>query len=255
MIWPRAACTPTGFLTCFTVRFAVGVQIRESRHQVRVQTALGRARGRGVDGAAVDQAPFAHVQRLRWVYSPRVKHDVIVIRYITFCTCRSFFRKLFDDRRRRLCVGQRGRTGKQRGQVRDFRFETTRGRALLDCVPPTAIDCTSGSFVFIRKIDPDQPHGTVSEYQGFIGDEAVKPRSKGRKKKFMWKLTGYSECTKTCGGGIVLTSLYVFLNFTFILIKCTLRFCSVIMHGNNLYLHTCSIWWKKKNRFNKNINT
>lgn len=53
-----------------------------------------------------------------------------------------------------------------------------------------------------RKIRSDQSaHGTVSEYQGFIGDEAVKPRSKGRKKKFAWKLTGYSECTKTCGGG------------------------------------------------------
>lgn len=51
------------------------------------------------------------------------------------------------------------------------------------------------------KFNQDQPHGTQSEYQGFIGDEAAKPRNKGRKKKFIWKLTGYSECTKTCGGG------------------------------------------------------
>lgn len=57
------------------------------------------------------------------------------------------------------------------------------------------------SFVFHRKPNPDQPHETISEYQGFIGDEAMKPRNKGRKKKFLWKLTGYSECTKTCGGG------------------------------------------------------
>ncbi|XP_060862294.1 thrombospondin type-1 domain-containing protein 4 [Metopolophium dirhodum] len=51
------------------------------------------------------------------------------------------------------------------------------------------------------KFNQDQPHGAPSEYQGFIGDEAAKPRNKGRKKKFIWKLTGYSECTKTCGGG------------------------------------------------------
>ncbi|XP_025415701.1 thrombospondin type-1 domain-containing protein 4 isoform X2 [Sipha flava] len=52
-----------------------------------------------------------------------------------------------------------------------------------------------------KKINLNQPLGTVSEFQGFIGDEAVKPRNKGRKKKFLWKLSGYSECTKTCGGG------------------------------------------------------
>lgn len=57
------------------------------------------------------------------------------------------------------------------------------------------------NILFCRKFNQDQPHGTQSEYQGFIGDEAAKPRNKGRKKKFIWKLTGYSECTKTCGGG------------------------------------------------------
>lgn len=55
------------------------------------------------------------------------------------------------------------------------------------------------NILFCRKFNQD--HGTQSEYQGFIGDEAAKPRNKGRKKKFIWKLTGYSECTKTCGGG------------------------------------------------------
>lgn len=58
-----------------------------------------------------------------------------------------------------------------------------------------------GFFLPYRKINSDQLHGVVSEYQGFIGDEAVKPRNKGRKKKFIWKLNGYSECTKSCGGG------------------------------------------------------
>lgn len=57
-------------------------------------------------------------------------------------------------------------------------------------------------FFFCRKHNSDQLHESLSEYQGFIGDEAVKPRNKGRKKKFIWKLTGYSECTKNCGGGI-----------------------------------------------------
>ncbi|XP_069673560.1 thrombospondin type-1 domain-containing protein 4-like [Periplaneta americana] len=39
-----------------------------------------------------------------------------------------------------------------------------------------------------------------------VGDEAQKPsRSKGRKRKFVWKVTGFTECTKTCGGGSQLT--------------------------------------------------
>lgn len=66
--------------------------------------------------------------------------------------------------------------------------------------------------MFYRKINSDQPFSTISEYQGFIGDEAVKPRNKGRKKKFIWKLTGYSECTKTCGGGnynCIIISLFI----------------------------------------------
>lgn len=57
------------------------------------------------------------------------------------------------------------------------------------------------NIVFHRKTFPGQTHGVASEYQGFIGDEAVKPRNKERKKKFLWKITGYSECSKTCGGG------------------------------------------------------
>ncbi|XP_050422411.1 thrombospondin type-1 domain-containing protein 4-like isoform X2 [Adelges cooleyi] len=54
-----------------------------------------------------------------------------------------------------------------------------------------------------KNLSIDQPRGTGFESQGFIGDEAAKPHIiKARRKKFIWKLTGYSECSKTCGGGI-----------------------------------------------------
>ncbi|XP_075216571.1 thrombospondin type 1 domain containing lonely heart isoform X2 [Lycorma delicatula] len=35
-----------------------------------------------------------------------------------------------------------------------------------------------------------------------LADEAVKPRTKGRRKKFSWKTTGFLECSRSCGGGI-----------------------------------------------------
>lgn len=73
-----------------------------------------------------------------------------------------------------------------------------RNNALRDITTDVGI---ARNILFRRKFNQDQPHGAPSEYQGFIGDEAAKPRNKGRKKKFIWKLTGYSECTKTCGGG------------------------------------------------------
>ncbi|KAK7600857.1 hypothetical protein V9T40_008298 [Parthenolecanium corni] len=40
------------------------------------------------------------------------------------------------------------------------------------------------------------------EFQGVINDEDMKPKSKSsKKKKFLWKITGYTPCSKTCGGG------------------------------------------------------
>ncbi|XP_050539562.1 thrombospondin type-1 domain-containing protein 4-like isoform X2 [Daktulosphaira vitifoliae] len=51
------------------------------------------------------------------------------------------------------------------------------------------------------KINVYKSYDSIPEYQGFIGDEAAKPHLKNRKKKFNWKLTGYSECSKSCGGG------------------------------------------------------
>ncbi|KDR20349.1 hypothetical protein L798_05516, partial [Zootermopsis nevadensis] len=57
------------------------------------------------------------------------------------------------------------------------------------------------------------PAGTESQRQGNyhpghqnatpVGDEATRPqpRIRGRKRKFVWKIIGYTECTKTCGGG------------------------------------------------------
>jgi hypothetical protein len=80
------------------------------------------------------------------------------------------------------------------------------------------------SFIFhfcIRSDDPLYPYGsgvqgTESQGRGNhhsghhnvtpVGDEAHKPqtRTRGRKRKFVWKVTGYTECTKTCGGGKLL---------------------------------------------------
>lgn len=47
-----------------------------------------------------------------------------------------------------------------------------------------------------------------SETQGYSGDEAVKSRPK-RKRKFAWKVTGYTECTKSCGGGKFICNLKI----------------------------------------------
>ncbi|XP_021918079.1 thrombospondin type-1 domain-containing protein 4-like isoform X3 [Zootermopsis nevadensis] len=69
-----------------------------------------------------------------------------------------------------------------------------------------------------RSDDPLYPYGsgvqgTESQRQGNyhpghqnatpVGDEATRPqpRIRGRKRKFVWKIIGYTECTKTCGGG------------------------------------------------------
>lgn len=41
-----------------------------------------------------------------------------------------------------------------------------------------------------------------------VGDEAHKQaRTRGRKRRFVWKVTGYTECTKTCGGGSQMTEV------------------------------------------------
>jgi hypothetical protein len=72
--------------------------------------------------------------------------------------------------------------------------------------------------ICIRSDDPLYPYGTGvqgTESQGGgtyhpgthnatpVGDEVQKPqtRTRGRKRKFVWKIIGYTECTKTCGGG------------------------------------------------------
>jgi hypothetical protein len=52
-----------------------------------------------------------------------------------------------------------------------------------------------------------------------VGDEAHKPqpRTRGRKRKFVWKVTGYTECTKTCGGGkshLIVSFPHVIITFT-----------------------------------------
>ncbi|KAG8227019.1 hypothetical protein J437_LFUL000325, partial [Ladona fulva] len=43
-------------------------------------------------------------------------------------------------------------------------------------------------------------------YQSLMpsGDDSkpLAPRSRGRKRKFIWKLSGFSECSKSCGGGV-----------------------------------------------------
>nr|CAD7423667.1 unnamed protein product [Timema monikensis] len=48
--------------------------------------------------------------------------------------------------------------------------------------------------------------GTHSNHQG-PAEEPHKPigKSKSRKRKFAWKLAGFTECTKTCGGGLSTT--------------------------------------------------
>ncbi|XP_065207289.1 thrombospondin type-1 domain-containing protein 4-like [Planococcus citri] len=43
--------------------------------------------------------------------------------------------------------------------------------------------------------------GVSAESQGLIRDEEVKPKSKNKKKRFAWKITGYTPCSKTCGMG------------------------------------------------------
>uniref|UniRef100_A0A1B6CQ79 PLAC domain-containing protein n=1 Tax=Clastoptera arizonana TaxID=38151 RepID=A0A1B6CQ79_9HEMI len=44
------------------------------------------------------------------------------------------------------------------------------------------------------------PYGV--ETPGYSGDEALKPRVKPKKRKVSWKITGYTECSKSCGGGV-----------------------------------------------------
>lgn len=57
---------------------------------------------------------------------------------------------------------------------------------------------------FFRQHGKIFPYGNGafgSDIQGYSGDEAPKPKPKGKKKKFAWKITGISECSKSCGGG------------------------------------------------------
>ncbi|KAJ9575980.1 hypothetical protein L9F63_007169, partial [Diploptera punctata] len=72
--------------------------------------------------------------------------------------------------------------------------------------PTDDISVKNASLDYIEKKsnNPLFPYG--SEVQGTesqVGDEAHKPqpRNRGRKRKFVWKTTGYTECSKTCGGG------------------------------------------------------
>jgi hypothetical protein len=93
----------------------------------------------------------------------------------------------------------------------------------------------------IRSDDPLYPYGsgvqgTESQGRGNhhpghqnvtpVGDEAPKPqpRTRGRKRKFVWKITGYTECTKTCGGGrfsVSVSLLYLYGCVYFIFSKHT----------------------------------
>lgn len=59
------------------------------------------------------------------------------------------------------------------------------------------------------------------ELQGYSGDEAARPKPKGKKRKFSWKISGLSKCSKSCGGGefwfkysiiIVVRLRFVYLN-------------------------------------------
>ncbi|XKL66796.1 hypothetical protein PGB90_010216 [Kerria lacca] len=43
--------------------------------------------------------------------------------------------------------------------------------------------------------------------QGLINDEESKPKLKNKRKKFIWKITDYTPCSKSCGGGTQ-TSIY-----------------------------------------------
>ncbi|KAG8333203.1 hypothetical protein J6590_005958 [Homalodisca vitripennis] len=55
-----------------------------------------------------------------------------------------------------------------------------------------------------RLNHPVFPYGNSAparDIPPYAGDEAVKPRPK-RKRKFAWKITGFTECSKSCGGGI-----------------------------------------------------
>ncbi|XP_054277848.1 thrombospondin type-1 domain-containing protein 4-like [Macrosteles quadrilineatus] len=57
-----------------------------------------------------------------------------------------------------------------------------------------------------RPSSPVFPYGTTTaggggDMQAYAGDEAVKSRPK-RKRKFAWKITGFTECSRSCGGGI-----------------------------------------------------
>lgn len=87
----------------------------------------------------------------------------------------------------------------------------------------------------IRSDDPLYPYGsgvqgTESQGRGNhhpghqnakpVGDEAHKPqpRTRGRKRKFVWKVTGYTECTKTCGGGNFSVSVFFLFICVYILL-------------------------------------
>jgi len=85
----------------------------------------------------------------------------------------------------------------------------------------------------IRSDDPSYPYGSgVQGTESQIrrnhhpghqnatpaGDEAHKqPRTRGRKRRFVWKVTGYTECTKTCGGGEFYESVFYLCWFYLIL--------------------------------------
>ncbi|PSN29653.1 hypothetical protein C0J52_27825 [Blattella germanica] len=63
-------------------------------------------------------------------------------------------------------------------------------------------------FPYGSGVQGTESQGQSSHYPGHqngtpVGDEVHKPlpRNRGRKRKFVWKTTGYTECSKTCGGG------------------------------------------------------
>lgn len=58
-------------------------------------------------------------------------------------------------------------------------------------------------LVYSRRKPPQSPFAATSgaESQGLFRDEEAKPKSKNRKKKFIWKVTGYTPCSKSCGVG------------------------------------------------------
>ncbi|XP_068085411.1 thrombospondin type-1 domain-containing protein 4 [Anabrus simplex] len=64
-----------------------------------------------------------------------------------------------------------------------------------------------GSGVLGTESQSRTPHNPGHQNAAPIGDEAHKPqpRNRGRKRKFTWKTIGFTECTKTCGGGVQTT--------------------------------------------------